>query len=578
MSVAANALSSIEKRLPDTHNNMNPKYAALSIVMSATLAACTAHQPAANEGATPPLPFQAACAALATQSLESGRIMTAELVPAGTVPMWGGSSPVPAHCKVHAKLNERVGIDNKPYAIGIELRLPENWNRRFLFQGGGGTDGVLGTAIGAAAVGDAPNALSLGYAVVATDAGHLNEPGIEGPYLFGADPQARIDYGYNHLPVVTNAARTLIQTVYREKPAHSYFVGCSNGGRQGMMASQRFPELFDGVIAIAPANRVTDASLDALAQTQLLASIAPRAANGRPQLGAALSSADMNVLGKGILARCDALDGVEDGMVLHPAQCNFDPASVQCAANEKSECLAAEKVDVIRKLFAGAKDANGQPVYTRWAYDPGINSPGWTIWKMGPPDAMPPQAINTTLVAGAMSHVFRTPPLMTSDLYGFMLETNLDELRTAFRHVEPPFTESGERFVNATSTDVAAFAARGGKLIFLHGMADGIFAPQDSIDYMEGLKREHGARADAFTRLYLVPGMGHCAGGPATDSFDALGALTRWVEDGAAPDALLAKANPQSPFKGRTRPLCAYPKQATYKGGDIESAASFTCE
>src|SRR5690606_7315692 len=140
--------------------------------------------------------------------------------------------------------------------------------------------------------------------VVSTDAGHLNEPGIQGPYLFGADPQARIDYGYNHLPVVTNAARNLIRQLYREQPSRSYFVGCSNGGRQGMMASQRFPELFDGIVAIAPAHRVSDASLDALAQTQLLASIAPRAADGRPQLGAALSGADMNVLGKGILERC----------------------------------------------------------------------------------------------------------------------------------------------------------------------------------------------------------------------------------------------------------------------------------
>lgn len=556
---------------------MNSTRVALSITMSAVLAACSSQQTTTNDaGVAPPLPFESACTALLDQQISNGRIVAAELAPAGTVPVWGVPSPVPPHCKVQAKLNERVGIDNKPYAIGIELRLPENWNGRFLFQGGGGTDGVLGAAIGAAAVGDAPNALSLGYAVVSTDAGHLNEPGIEGPYLFGADPQARIDYGYNHLPVVTQAARTLIEQVYRQQPKRSYFVGCSNGGRQGMMASQRFPELFDGIVVIAPAHRVTDASLDALAQTQLLASIAPRAANGRPLLGAALSSDDMNVLGNGILASCDALDGVADGMVLHPAECNFDPASVQCGPNETAGCLTAEKVDVIRKLFAGSRDASGQPVYTRWAYDPGVNSPLWTMWKMGPADAMPPQAINTTLVAGAMSHVFSTPPLMTSDLYGFMLETNLDELRDRFRRVEPPFTESGEQTVNATSTDVAAFAARGGKLIFLHGMADGIFAPQDTIDYVEAVRREHGERD--FTRLYLVPGMGHCGGGPATDSFDALGAMVRWVEDGAAPDALLAKANPLSPFKGRSRPLCPYPKQATYKGGDIEAASSFECE
>src|SRR5690606_14835833 len=185
---------------------------------------------------------------------------------------------------------------------------------------------------------------------------------------------------------------------------------------------------------------------------------------------------------------------------------------------------------------------------------------------------------NTTLVAGALSHVFSTPPQMTSDLYGFMLETDLDELRDRMRRVDPPFTESGEHIVNATSTDVAAIASRGGQPIFIHGLADGIFGPQDTNDYVNALKHEYGARADDFTRLYLVPGMGHCGGGPATDSFDALGAMVSWVEDGKAPGALLAKAKPQSPLKGRSRPLCAYPKQATYEGGDIEAAASFACK
>jgi Poly(3-hydroxybutyrate) depolymerase len=557
---------------------MSHTRALLALAMSSTLVACAPNPPTAkNDAPTPPPTFADACAALVDQAVPGGKIVSAELVPAGTVPSFGAPSPVPVHCRVEAKLNERIGIDNKPYAIGMELRLPENWNRRFLFQGGGGTDGELRPALGGAAVGDGPNALSQGFAVVSTDAGHRNEPGIVGPYLFGADPQARIDYGYNHLPVVTTAARELIQRVYGAQPARSYFVGCSNGGRQGMMATQRFPELFDAVVAIAPANRVTDASLDALAQTQILASIAPRAADGRPQLGAALTNADLKTLSDGILAQCDLLDGAADGMVLHPAQCNFDPASVECRDGATSNCLAPQKVDAIRRIFAGSKDANGQPVYTRWAYDPGINSPLWTAWKLGPADAMPPRAANTTLVAGAMSHVFSTPPTMTEDLYGFILETKIDDLRDRFRRTEGPFTQSGEQIVNATSTDLAAFAGRGGKLILLHGMADGIFAPQDSIDYYEAVKREHGARGD-FIRLYLVPGMGHCGGGPATDSFDALSAAVRWVEQGEAPNELIAKGSPGSTFKGRTRPLCPYPKQATYKGGDIELASSFVCQ
>lgn len=555
---------------------MKNKYALL-VATGATLVACNANPPVPEPPMTPAA-FSAACTALASQPLANGTIVSAEHVPPGTVPALGSPSPVPAHCKVIAKLNERTGIDQKAYAIGVELRLPENWNHRFLFQGGGGTDGEVRPAIGSLATGTAPNALSLGYAVVSTDAGHRNEPGIDGPFLFGADPQARIDYGYNHLPIVTHAARTLIERTYRQKPAHSYFVGCSNGGRQGMMASQRFPDLFDGIVIGAPAYRVTDASLDALAQTQTLASIAPPAANGRPRLGLALQNPELKVLSDGILKSCDALDGIADGMVSHPAQCAFDPASVQCAANETANCLAPHKVDAIRKIFAGAKDAKGNLVYASWPYDPGINSPMWTMWKLGAPPAMPPQAMNTTLVAGAMSHVFRTPPAMTNDLYGFMLDTKLDDLRASFRRVQAPFTQSGEQVVNATSSDVAAFTSRGGKLVFFHGMADGIFAPNDTINYVTSLKQKYGSKADDFARLYLVPGMGHCYGGPATDRFDALDAVVKWVEEDAAPKQLLATASALSPFKGRTRPLCAYPKQATYKGiGDIEAADSFEC-
>jgi pimeloyl-ACP methyl ester carboxylesterase len=548
------------------------------LTLGAALAGCSTSPRSAdsvNETASAPA---GGCTELLGKPVPGGTITTAEALPAGTVPVFGGAMPVPAHCKLQAKLNERVGIDGKPYAIGMELRIPENWNGRLLFQGGGGTDGELRPALGNGSVGDAPNALSLGYAVVSTDAGHLNEPGLTGPYQFGADPQARIDYGYNHLPVVTTAARSLLETLHRKGPERSYFIGCSNGGRQGMMASQRYPELFDGIVVTAPAHRVTDASLDALAQTQILASIAPAGPDGRPQLGAALSPADMDALGKGILDSCDALDGAVDGMVLHPAQCNFDPASIACGPSRTDYCLAPNKVDAIRRLFAGSRDAAGNPVYTRWAYDPGVNSPLWTMWKLGPADAVPPRAANTTLVAGAMSHVFSTPPQLTDDLYGFMLATNLDELRERFRRVEPPFTESGEHIVNATSTDLSGFVARGGKLMFFHGMADGIFAPQDTIDYYEAVHRKFGRTADEFTRLYLVPGMGHCGGGPATDSYDALSAIVDWVERGKAPDVLIAKAGPGSPFKDRTRPLCAYPKQATYRGGDIESATSFRCE
>jgi feruloyl esterase len=479
---------------------------------------------------------------------------------------------------VQASLNERTGIDGKPYAIGMELRLPKNWNGRFLFQGGGGTDGRLMPALGAQNVGASPNALTQGFAVASTDAGHRDEPGPTGGFLFGADPQARIDYGYNHLPVVRNASLAMIDAFYHAKPKYSYFSGCSNGGRQGMMASQRFPDFFDGIVVGAPANRVTDASLDAMSHTQILASIAPKGSDGRPVLGAALSPADLKTLADGILKSCDALDGATDGIVSHPAACKFDPASVQCASGATENCLPGNKVDAIRKIFAGAKDSTGKSMYISWPYDPGINSPMWTMWKMGPPTASPPQAANTTLVAGALSHVFSTPPVMTTDLYGFMLNTKVETLSANFDRIQAPFTESGAHVVNAVSDDVSAFTKHGGKLLFFHGMADGIFSPNDSISYLDKLHRKYSDKTDSFARLFLVPGMAHCGGGPATDQFDALGAVVQWVEKGSAPSQLLAKGSPRSAFPGRTRPLCAFPKEATYNGsGNIEDAASFSC-
>ena len=209
------------------------------VLTSFALAAVAALPASAQESH---LSFEESCKALIGQVVPGGAVASAQFV------AQGGTAP--DHCKLNGKLNERMGIEGKKYAIGFELRLPKTWNQRFYFQGGGGTDGVLRPAMGAIPSGFiAPNALSNGFAVVATDAGHLNEPGVQGGYLFGVDPQARADYGYNHLPVVSAAAKALIEKMYGAKPKHSYFVGCSNGGRQGMMATQRFPDLFDGVIA-----------------------------------------------------------------------------------------------------------------------------------------------------------------------------------------------------------------------------------------------------------------------------------------------------------------------------------------
>ena len=530
-------------------------------------------------------PLSGGCAALAGAAIAGGRVTRAEMVPAGTVRLAGRTSAntfaVPEHCNLEGRVSVRIGSDGKPYAIGFNLRLPVAWNGRFLFQGGGGTDGVIRPAVGTLPGGGQPaGALMRGFAVVSTDAGHQDEPGPTGPFLFGLEPRARIDLGYAHLPAVNSAALALIERAYGSAPHHRYFAGCSNGGRQGMMASQRYPDMFDGILAGAPAYRVPFAAAEAMRQTQLLASVAPRAADGRPLLGSALSRAELATLAAGIVAACDAADGVRDGMVHNIEACRFRPRALLCLPGNAQDCIAPGKTLMLEKLFDGARLASGQRVYSDWPYDPGVADPGWIAWRIGlDARAMPPAAVNTGLVAGALAYVFTTPPDRPDDLYDYALDYNPETGLPKLSSRAPPFDQSAEEFNNPISTDLGLFKAHGGKLIFYHGMADPIFSALDTLRYYQLLSlREGAAGAAGFSRLYLVPGMTHCSGGPATDQFELLEPLVNWVENEVAPTVPIARAGTATPWPGRTRPLCAWPQQTYYKGqGDPEKAASFAC-
>jgi feruloyl esterase len=488
------------------------------------------------------------------------------------------SITAPDHCAVSGALNPRTGIDGKPYAIGYELRLPADWNGKFMFQGGGGSDGVVRPAIGIQATGEVP-ALAKGYAIASTDAGHRDEPGPVGAYQFGLDPQARIDKGYNHIPVVTAQARSVIDALYGKAPARSYFVGCSNGGRQGMAATQRYPQLFDGVVAGAPAYRVPRAAIEGIFEVQTLAAIAPKGADGRPDLGAALSMDDLKLVADGVTEACDAADGAKDGLVANVKACRFDVLQLACTEGRNEKCLAPAKAKAIDAMFKGARLANGELLYSDWPYDPGIANPGWTAWRTGTPGKSPPDARNVTLIPGSVAYYFSSPPERPTDLYDYTLKFDIARGVRQIEATSPPFNESGWSIEGAPSTDIAAFRARGGKMIFFHGMADPIFSANDTVAYLDGLSKRFGA-TDDLARLYLVPGMNHCAGGPATDQFDLLTALDDWVEKGRAPQAIAARARavPGVQWPGRTRPLCPYPSYAAYSGsGSLEDAANFSC-
>jgi len=491
-----------------------------------------------------------------------------------------------AHCEIIGKINPRTGVDGKPYAIGFHLRLPDSWNERFYFQGGGGTDGSIGDAKGS-------GALSKGYAVVSTDAGHDNtinfDPNAGGTAAFGIDPQARIDYGYNAVDQVTQTAKTLIRDYYGRKIAYSYLVGCSNGGRQGMVASQRFPTYFDGIVAGAPGFNLPRAAVAEAWNEQALAPLATSlSTNGQPYLVDTFSDADLALAANAILAACDALDGLVDGIVDNYAACkNWQVypqlEAIQCTGAKTASCLSADQIEALKMIYAGPENSRGKALYTDWQWDPGIS--GFTslrLWSLGYPVGAPVNtALNLTLGGGSLPHVFVTPPDVTpltgleAYIFGFNFDTDAPKIFKA----SGIYTESSMEFMTARSTDLRRFKKQDGKMIIYHGNSDGVFSPHDTINWYKAMDERMPGKAQSFVRLFLVPSMGHCGGGPGTTVFDAFTPLVNWVEHGIAPESIVSTAPPGTPWPGRTRPLCPYPKQARYIGsGDINNAANFVCE
>ncbi|HVN96392.1 MAG TPA: DUF6351 family protein [Syntrophorhabdaceae bacterium] len=469
---------------------------------------------------------------------------------------------LPEHCLVKGKINPRTGVNNTPFAIGFELRLPTRWSGRFFFQGGGGNDGAFPEATGDARFGARP-ALSRGFATVKTDGGHLGTIAD----TFGFDPQARVDHAYNAYGKTARVSKAIIDLYYGKYPDKSYFIGCSGGGRQGMMFTQRFPDYFDGVVAAAPAMSVaTKASISVAWESQAYNVIAPTDANGNHILSRAFSDADLSLVSNAILKACDALDGVADGSINNAAQCRFDPAVLQCAGDKNATCLSQQQVAALKKGFGGPMNSAGERLYTTWPWDAGIKDGGWRAWKLGNSPNATPDSRFFFLMQDAIRNEFFTPPDPTFSILKFNFDT--DPARMA---------DFGAIYDTWKDVDLASYTAHGGKLMIVHGLSDPIFSANESIDYYNRLVAAHHGPAEAgsFARLFLVPGMTHCGGGPATDLFDTLSAMINWVENGNAPDKMIASG---ATFPHRTRPLCPYPAYARYSGtGSVEDASNFVC-
>jgi len=534
------------------------------------------------------------CAQLTSLTPEASTITSATLVPAGTTV--NGVTPTVPFCR--AQGTARPSTDSE---IKFEVWLPATaaaWTGRFKQNGTGGYSGATPYARLAQDIGD-------GFVTAGSNMGH--DGGESATWTMG-HPEKVKDWGLRAHYYVATAAKALAQAYFDKPVAHSYFEGCSNGGRQAMMMAQNYPQLFDGIVAGAPSQFYPDVLFWLIHTGKVLTPVF-----GQP---ASISAAKRTLVTQRVLDKCDALDGLVDGSVDNFEACDFDPASLGPAG---SEVLDAAQVTALTNVFDGPRNRFGKAWYSGWYWDPGIAATAgfisWRNWKMGafnPTLPFPPFTPVTFNTAAAQSigmggasvpFLFRTPPnaptaggvSVTGNASGpdalmpFILSYSFDRDAPRIFARSGIYTQSAAEFMFSSSTDYRRFDAHGGKLIVYTGGADPVFSARYHVQWYQRLARLNRgfARTQEFARLFYVPGMQHCGGGIATDRFDAFASLVDWVENGKAPDRIVASVNPANPSLDdlatpipptRTRPLCPYPGYARYVGtGSIDDAANFQC-
>ena len=457
-----------------------------------------------------------------------------------------GAAPDRTHCRVDG----HVAVPGN--TVNFRLALPATWNGKFYFQGVGGLGGVIGSL-------DA--GLARGYASASTDTGHVSSDPT-----WGQNRAKEIDYGHRGTHVTAVAAKAVTASFYGRLPAHAYFNGCSNGGRQAMMEVQRYPGDFDGVIAGDPATGTPMQVGRAVFFQQLLASPANYVPLEKVEL-----------LSRSTLAACDGTDGLVDGLISDPRSCDFDPARLACTGADRADCLTRAQLTTVQTIYAGLKDASGREYAPPFPKGHEGGPSGWRGWITGnePPVAQP----DGTLAFGARSPSGYT--LADSNFRFLALEDDAPGFswRTFRFPADLPRLTTMTEILSPLDPDLRPFKQAGGKLLIYHGWADPGISAYGTLRYVEEMTRVVGgqAAADAFTRTYFVPGMHHCSGGPGVDTFDMLTVLEQWVEQGLAPTRVVA-GRKTGDLVTRTRPLCPHPQVAAYAGaGSVDDAASFVC-
>jgi feruloyl esterase len=439
--------------------------------------------------------------------------------------------PLPDSCRVAATL--RPSADSE---IKMEIWMPaSNWNGRYQAVGNGAFNGTINRGAMAAA-------LARRYAVSSTDTGHT---GGGAGFALG-HPEKVIDFGWRAVHETAAASKRIIAAYYGGAPKVSYFNGCSAGGRQAMKAAQRFPADFDGIIAGAPGLDWTGRAAQAVRIAKHL----------EQNESARLGQAQRQLLHDAVLASCDLLDGVKDGVLENPKRCTFDPGVLECKGSDQTSCLTPPQVETARMIYSAAVNPQTKRAISglERGSELGWTDLGWTA------------SARATGLDQFRFLVF-ADPAWTIQRFNFASDIVRAE-------------ETDNDTINALHPNLAPFISRGGKLIQYHGWSDPQIAPAGTTQYYERVVQALGGRSQVHAgyRLFMAPGMGHCSGGEGPNSFDMIAALERWVEERVAPSHVMATLSRPSPMSDRSRPLCPYPEVAVYTGsGSTDDGANFAC-
>jgi feruloyl esterase len=455
------------------------------------------------------------------------------------------SGPLPAHCWVIGVTHGEPGSN-----VGFDVRLPNNWNGKLLFTARQGFMGSLAPLFN--------DVISTGllrnYATVSTDGGHSGTNILDASFGLSGRP-AEIDFGYRGTHIAKIAGAAVMTAYYGFSPVHSYYNGCSSSGRYGIQSAEHYPGDFDGIIAGSPVLDMSGTITDQVYIEQAMQT-------------APLPASKLPVIWNRVTAACDGIDGLVDGLIEDPRNCHFEINTLLCQSGDAPNCLTADEIGTLTKVYAGAFNSAGEQLFPGFAFGGELPDPdnynGWDAYITGS-DSFP--ALDILLSDQYLRYLAFDPDRPDFDWTTF----NFD--------LDPAAMETMHEIIDPVQDDLRPFGNAGGKMIIYQGWGDISQSPYRTIQYYQGLRRHTGRRpVEDYARLFMAPGMYHCGGGIGPNDFDALTAIEQWVEQGRAPLSIIA-SHIGGIGTDRTRPLCPFPQHAKYKGsGSIDDASNFKCQ